>query len=286
MNKIIEAEAVTLAKEEMPSHGFVSTQQLAVAKDRSQQVAVSNADSIMNLIADAATNPEMDVAKLEKLMDLQTRLLDRENEQAFDQDYVLMKPHLPIIARRKTNSQTKSKYAPLEDINKEVDPILAKYGFGTSTRIVEQDEKHVSVEAILRHRKGHKISNIITMPLDDRGIAGTVNKTVVHAISSTVTYCKRVAICALLNISTGDDQDGNRPQEPDAPAYITEEQAVQIDLDLKQAGIDRAEFFKWANTRDDKDEPVADARRILVKNFKKVQQVIADRKKENAKKGA
>jgi len=247
------------------------------------EVAISGADSVMNLIAEAAMNPQMDVAKLEKLMDLQQRILDRDAKTAFDVDFVKMKPELPVVARRKSNTQTKSKYAPLEDINRDVDPILSRYGFGTATRIVRQDADSVTVEAILRHRGGHYVSNEITMPLDRTGIAGSLNKTMVHAIALTVTYCKRVAVCALLNISTGDDKDGNGAHQ-ERPVYITTDQAIEIDTGLKEAGIDRDKFFAWAKATNDAGESVTDSRFILSLHYNQAMKMINDRKAENAKK--
>ena len=114
------------------------------------------------------------------------------------------------------------------------------------------------------------MATIIQMPLDNKGIAGTVNKTMPHAVASSVTYARRVGLCALLGISTGDDKDGNLPEEPEE--YVTTEQAVEIDLAIKEAGIDREKLLQWAKA----EEP----RKILAKNYKKVMQVIEQRKAE------
>lgn len=235
---------------------------------------------IMEIIEHAANRGEVNT--LEKMMDLRDREYARLAKVDFDRDFVAMKTHLPLVARRKKNTQTNSKYAPLEDINKQIDPILARFNFGTSTRIIAQDKDSVTVMATLTHGGGHSIENQLTLPLDKTGIAGKVNKTDVHAIASTVMYCRRIATCALLNISTGDDRDGNR-DEPVQPSYVTQEQAMQIDVDLKEAGIDRVQFFEWAKTYDDDGEPVEDSRYILAKNLKTVQTVIATRKAENKK---
>lgn len=156
-----------------------------------------------------ATNQGADIEKLEKLMQLQERWEANEARRAFSADFVSMKPHLPRVIRTKNNTETKSKYAPIEDINAAIDPILQQYGFSTATKVVGQDEKSVTVKAELWHRGGHVEETQISMPLDLAGFKGTVNKTGPHALSSSVTYGRRVALCALLNISTGDDTDGN-----------------------------------------------------------------------------
>src|ERR1700734_1981608 len=77
-------------------------------------------DDGMSMMIKAAEH--MDADKLSRLMDLQERILNRNAKSEFAADYVRMKPHLPKVLRTKDNTQTKSKYAPLEEINKAVDP--------------------------------------------------------------------------------------------------------------------------------------------------------------------
>jgi hypothetical protein len=228
--------------------------------------------AIMDMMREAAQT--LDTDKLEKLMDLQERILDRDAEKAFNADFVRMKPLLPRIARRKNNTQTKSNYAPLEDINQEIDPILAAHGFGTSTKIVAQNEREVTVEASLIHRDGHKESTEITMPLDDRGAQGTVNKTLPHATASSITYAKRVAICALLNISTGDDSDGNKPGD-DSPLPNDVAAALDVRINkLPDAAAYKPKFLKYMGCDD--------IRKITLRDLKKA--VTAIEAKEQEKK--
>ncbi|MEE9510344.1 MAG: ERF family protein [Candidatus Bathyarchaeia archaeon] len=195
------------------------------APGNTNQIAVAPEDAVLQMIERVATNPDADIAKMEKLMDMRDREFARIAEQAFAKDYVVMKPYLPTVTQSKYNDQTKSKYATLGDINKEIDPVLSKHGFSTSTNIVAQTDKDVTIAAILWHRDGHKESTQITIPMDSAGIKGSVNKTGVHATASSVTYARRYALCALLNISTGDDTDGNR--EPvDELATDAQRQAI------------------------------------------------------------
>ena len=170
---------------------------------------LSEGAAMIAVIEKAALNPEVDIAKMEALLNMQERILDRTAKQAFDAAYAEMKPHLPIVIKNKANTQTSSKYATLDTINKTLDPILAEYGFASSTPIQAQTEKDVTILAKITHRDGHTDSSPLTMPLDGAGIKGNVNKTGPHALASSIMYARRVALCALLNISTGDDVDGN-----------------------------------------------------------------------------
>lgn len=226
----------------------IPTNQLEVSPS-----APSSSD-VMGMMVKAAET--LDVVKLEKLMDLQERMLDRNAKAEFSADFVRMKPNLPKVLRTKDNKQTQSKYAPLEDINQAIDPILKEYGFGTATKVLSQTADSVTVRAELWHRSGHIEETTITMPLDRAGIQGTVNKTGPHATASSVTYAKRVAICALLNISTGDDKDGNSEV-----VFVDYEQAVEIDQMIAKVKADKAKFLKVMG--------VDDVRHIRANEYKK-----------------
>lgn len=215
-----------------------------------QNLAIVDQSGFAAMMERLAVNKDVDVEKLERMMAMNERILDRNAEQAFAADYVRMKPKLPKVVRTKINTQTDSKYAPLEDINTQIDPVLEEYGFGTSTKIVAQTESTVTVQATLWHRDGHKESTNIVMPLDNVGAKGTVNKTNVHATASSVTYAKRVAICALLNISTGDDKDGNTQA-----VSVSTEQAAEIDTLIRESGADRKKFLAVMLVEDVRDIP-------------------------------
>jgi hypothetical protein len=214
-----------------------------IKQEETELPATQSAGDVMSMMIKAAKH--MDTDKLSKLMDLQERILNRNAKSEFAADYVRMKPHLPKVLRTKDNTQTKSKYAPLEEINQAVDPVLEQYGFGTATKVTAQTADSVTVQAELWHRGGHIEETTITMPLDKAGIQGTVNKTGPHATASSVTYAKRVAICALLNISTGDDVDGNQ-----ITAFVDTEKAVEIDLLIAEVKADKEKFLKFMGVDD------------------------------------
>lgn len=233
-------------------------------------IAKSESSVVLSMMEKLQARPNFDVAKLEKLIDLYNKILDQEAKKAYNIDFVAMKPNLPRVARSKQNTQTDSKYAPLEDINDEIDPILSQYGFGSSFEIISQTETSVTLVAILKHAGGYtERSGPLTMPLDDSGIKGTVNKTKPHAISSTITYLKRVTLCLLLNISTGDDKDGNGKKKEET--FLTHEQAVEVDMLLRQTNADREKFLQFMKTDD--------VRNILSGDYRKAMNMLTEKKK-------
>lgn len=110
------------------------------------------------------------------------------------------------------------------------------------------------------------------MPLDNAGIQGTVNKTGPHATASSVTYAKRVAICALLNISTGDDKDGNVEV-----VFIDAEKAVEVDLMITKVKADKPKFLQIMG--------VDDVRHIRANEYKKAMDMLKAKEKQLKAKG-
>ncbi len=187
----------------------------------------------------------LDIDKIKQLQEMYYDSQDRDAEKAFNADFVKMKPELPLVIKVNKNTQTNSKYAKLEDVNVKIDPILGRHGFGTSMEIVEQSKDGVRVRVDLIHSSGHTKSTTVYMPLDDSGIAGKVNKTPAHAHSSSIMYARRVGECALLNISTGDDRDGNGNQKDAGQQYITDDKAKEIESLLIEVDADVAKFFEF-----------------------------------------
>jgi hypothetical protein len=194
-----------------------------VATIESREEEAPPQTGVLALIERVALDPAADVEKLERLFAMHERMLANHAREAFAAAFVRMKPQLPRVIKTHKNDQTNSLYAKLEDINQQLDPLLERFGFGTATKIVAQSDALITIRCELWHQQGHVEFTELSMPPDDSGIAGKVNKTKPHAIASTVTYLKRVGLCALLNISTGDDKDGNAPD-----TKISEEQVGEI----------------------------------------------------------
>ena len=105
----------------------------------------------------------------------------------------------PQILKDKENPYYKSKYADISSIHKAVNPVLAKHGLAIA-QITNPNAEVVEVETVLLHNSGEWISSTIQIkPV----------KTDPQAYGSALTYARRYALSAILNISSEDDDDGN-----------------------------------------------------------------------------
>lgn len=220
-------------------------------------------DSFMSIMERLAMS-NIDVAKLEKMMDLHERMLDRNARMSFASSLAEIQAEMPAITQNgeiRHNDKLISKYAKLEDINEAVKPMLRKHGFAISFRIKQADGK-IEVTAILSHREGHVEETSIMLPADTSGA-----KNIVQAQGSSVAYGKRYTMCALLNISTrGDDDDA---QSVD---IIDLEQAANLDNLIRSTNTDKEAFLGYFRVNDIRNIKVKDyntALNLLNKKAKK-----------------
>lgn len=174
------------------------------------------------VISDAAANPAVDVEKLERLLNMQERILSKKAEIAFNAAFAEMQSEMPEITQHgeiKVSGQVRSKYAKFEDINEAVKPVLQKHGFAITFK-THTEKDSVTVTGILMHRDGHRESTDMMLEADTSG-----SKNGVQSIGSSVSYAKRYVLSALLNITTrGEDDNGARGKTE----YITEEQVIEL----------------------------------------------------------
>jgi len=181
-----------------------------LAKIESQPVA-EQTSGLIRMIEQVCINPEMDVEKLERMLDMQERVLDKQAQQQFQIDMSSMQAELPVIEKNGAISirgTVQSRFAKFEDINRAVLPVLQKYGF-SFTFETNQANDYVNVIGVLRHKSGHKESTQLQIPLDSSG-----SKNAVQAVGSSVSYGKRYVMSALLNITTTDDDDDGQAAVP------------------------------------------------------------------------
>lgn len=173
------------------------------------EVAIINQhESMVGLIEKALVNPDVDVAKMEKMLDVQERIYDKNAQIEFNRAMSLCQQEMPAIAKTAANNQTNSKYAKYETIIIDTKPVYTKHGFSVSFAESKSDKDgYIRIEADLMHAQGHCKTYHADLPLDSAGIKGSVNKTAVHATGSTFSYAKRYLFCMIFNVALANEDD-------------------------------------------------------------------------------
>lgn len=197
---------------------------------------------LLSIIERAARDPNTDVEKMERLFQLQERVLDREAEMAFSEAKQAAQAEMPQIKRTGKNDQTRSTYAELDEIAAKIDPIAHRHGFSTSYGTADSPlENHYRVTCRLRHRGGFYEDYQADVPIDMLGMKGTPNKTGTHAFGSTMSYGRRNLKLMVWDIATTDD-DGNAAGTG-APISFTDLESLK--MRCAQVGRTEEQFAKF-----------------------------------------
>lgn len=188
-------------------NAVATTPQQAAGQQLAPVTDVTAPASMLAVIERVATDPNADIDKMERLLQMHERMLDREAASAYTAALATMQPRLPSIKERGAikdrSGNVQSTYALWEDINAAIKPVLQEFGFALSFR-TSTGQGMVKVVGVLAHKGGHSEQTEIELPADTSG-----SKNGVQSVGSSVSYGKRYSAGALLNLTThGEDDDG------------------------------------------------------------------------------
>src|SRR5215470_6865982 len=180
--------------------------------------ASDSPSTVLGLIERVARDPRADAEKLDRIMAMYERLKAKEAELAFNgaKGRILKKlAGIKIVKNRPVLSESDNgkhrgtaeafKYAPLEEIDKHLRPLLAEEEMDLSYSDEPWDGGGILVRGRLKHLPGGHYEDSF-MPAPDT----TGGKSNVQAIGSTNSFLRRYVACNIFNIVVvGDDDDGN-----------------------------------------------------------------------------
>jgi hypothetical protein len=175
--------------------------------------------TVLALIERVALDPRADVEKLERMMGMYERLKAKEAELAYNaaKGRILKKlagikivkntSVLYEIEKGKPQKATYEafKYAPLEEIDKHLRPLLAGEDMDLSYSAEPREGGDILIRGRLKHLPGgHYEDSLMPAPPDTTG-----GKSNVQAVGSTNSFLRRYVACNIFNIVVvGDDDDG------------------------------------------------------------------------------
>ena len=191
------------------------------------------ANNALTVLQAAINNPGLDIEKMEKFINLYEKMENKKSEQAYYEAFPKLQSELPEVSKDGkiiVNGEIRSNYAKFETIMKVIQPALTANGFGISF-IPRIAEGKIIVSCKVSHTGGHIEKADIELPFDSSGTKNTV-----QSIGSSMTYAKRYALCLILNIPVGgEDNDGNKP--PSLP-IMNKNQFSKTLLKVASGGVD------------------------------------------------
>ncbi len=224
----------------------VETKEVVEIKEQEAQVTPTQTDPMA--LIQLAINQGANVESLERVFALQERWQASQAKSAFTRAMAHLKTELPVV--KKLVEGHNYKYAPLEDIAVQVDPVIAKHGFsyGWDTKL---NEKEMTVICTATHIDGHEKTSSFTAPILDQitSKTGNVVTNKVQASAGTITYLKRYTLCNLFGIMVaGEDQDarikGSQPKLPASPKAKIMSLLKALDVDTTDGSVIKEEVKK------------------------------------------
>jgi hypothetical protein len=199
--------------------------------------------SLLAIISRAASDPTIDVEKMERLMAMHERISARQAEAAFNAAMESCQAEMRPISTDATNPQTRSKYATYGKLDRALRPIYTRHGFSLSFSDGDTSKPdHVRVLCLVRHKAGYRETHYKDMPADGKGAKGGDVMTKTHAAGAAQQYGMRYLLKGIFNVAIGeDDRDGNI--DPDEPT-LNEKQIADLDALISEVGADKVRFLK------------------------------------------
>lgn len=219
---------------------------VAIHDDQTQHLP---ADPMVSMIERVATDPNADLAKLERMLELKERHEAQSAKAAFARAFAEASAEFPTIPLNGRGHNGKA-YATLKDITAKTRPVLSKHGLALSFSIDVGEA--VVVTAELMHEAGHSKTTSIALPRETSG-----SKNAVQAVGSSQTYGQRYTAQAILGLSLGDDTEDDAGATS-GPETVSAEQYVALRDKAAEAGVDEAKICMAAGVSDLHQFPVKD----------------------------
>ena len=220
------------------------------------ELTTQTIDPLLQMIERVALDPNADVSKLEKLIELSERVSDRQAKADFDKAMLGFQVEKGVI--EKASVANKTKYAKLEYMQSIVDPVLRKHQLFVRWSTEALLSGKTRVTCICTHIGGHSETSSMDVNPDKSG-----SKNEIQAEGSAITYAQRYTMKSLLGLVIAEDTDGNVKATltalqvkilekkldylaPDAKAKMI----AHIGCELNE--IEKGAFDYWCNTLDSK----------------------------------
>ena len=175
-------------------------------KVETKEVQVIPQEQAAEALISQAIKEKVPVETMERILAMRRELKAENAKEEYDRAMAEFQANCPIISKNKKvlnkdKTTTRYSYAPLDDIVKQVRPILKENGFSyTINTKVEPD--WVTAICKITHQFGHSGESEFKVPIDKEGYMSSPQK-----FASALTFAKRYAFCNAFGILTGDEDD-------------------------------------------------------------------------------
>lgn len=188
------------------------------------EIMSNSSDPNPSALLQLAVQQNLDIDKLEKLMQLQERWQAQQARKEFLSAISHFQANCPTLEKtkkvdfaNKAGYRTKYSYASLGDIVESIKKPLSDAGLSFRWEIQDVESKLV-VTCIVSHHLGHSEKTTMSAAKDESG-----GKNEIQQRGSSITYLQRYTLIAALGISTADEDVDGHKEETSTPAQTKQQ---------------------------------------------------------------
>lgn len=205
---------------------------------------------------------QVDPDKLGQLLEIQAQWEDRQAQKALADALANFQKDCPSIL--KTRRSNNAAYASLDDIQFAIKSALSSNGLSVSFDTETPEPGKLKAICYVLHSGGAGFSRSVTVPVDTQM---KVNDTQKHG--SAVSYCKRYAIIAALNLNVSDHEDDDGAAAGTATISAIEADEISTLLDkFNDRELVLVSMLEWVGVESISQIPSAKIGAVLA-NLKK-----------------
>ena len=238
-----------------------------------EQPQTSFPAQMINVIERVVLDPTADVEKLDRLLDVQERIMAKQSEMDFYAAMNTCQREMGRIATDATNPQTRSRYATYAKLDQALRPIYTNHGLSLSYDTEDPGvEGSVKVVCYVSHISGYTKKYSIVIDASGKGAKGNAVMTATHAQGAASSYGMRYLLRMIFNVAIGeDDNDGNVESEKSAKQRLELDEALSKIAEAKtEKGVNQIAKVAWAKFTDKESrsliQQTANQRKEAIKN--------------------
>lgn len=228
------------------------SQEVAIHEKKSQEpVPLSETEAMLQMIERVIRDPTINIERINAVLDIRKDIQNEAAKRVWFAAMSAAQADMPQIFANKENTQTRSRYASYEAIDKIIRPIYTKHGFSL---IFDTEDSplpdHIrNICDVTKDGYTRRFHN--DMPADGKGAKGGDVMTRTHAASSAMQYGQRYLVKGIFNlaITLNPDDDGNAAGKI---GLISAEQCNELVELGNAAGIAWPPLRDWLNKRKQK----------------------------------
>lgn len=209
---------------------------MSIAIRGDDKAPTTDAGTLLAVLSASATNPNVDVGKIERLYEIYSQIRAKDAEQAFNEAMNAAQTEMGRIKADAKNPETHSKYATYAALDKELRPIYTKHGFALSFGTQPNPEQALFQHVVCDVTKGgHTKRYGMIVPADGKGPKGGDVMTKTHAAGAAMSYGMRYLLKSIFNVAIGEDDDDGNSGEALPNVWKNQETRKHYSTELQRA---------------------------------------------------